>query len=53
MPAFERSARIAASMPGYWIFTATSRPSCSTPRCTWPIEAAANASGSMRSNSSS
>ena len=29
MPAFERSARIAESMPGYWIFTATSRPSCS------------------------
>ena len=53
MPAFERSARIAESMPGYWILTATSRPSCRVPRCTWPIEAAANASGSIRSNSSS
>jgi hypothetical protein len=27
--------------PGYWILTATWRPSCQTPRCTWPIEAAA------------
>ncbi len=27
--------------PGYWILTATWRPSCHTPRCTCPIEAAA------------
>jgi hypothetical protein len=53
MPAFERSARIAESTPGYWIFTATSRPSCNVPLCTWPIDAAAKASGSIRSNNSS
>ena len=53
MPAFERSARIAASTPGYWILTATRRPSGSMARCTWPIEAAANASGSISANSSS
>ena len=35
----------ASATPGYWIFTATSRPSSSFARCTWPIEAAANASG--------
>ena len=29
--------------PGYWILTATWRPSCQTARCTWPIEAAAAA----------
>ena len=27
--------------PGYWIFTATWRPSCQVARCTWPMEAAA------------
>ena len=32
---------IASAMPGYWIFTATSRPSASVARCTWPIDAAA------------
>lgn len=31
-----------------WIFTATWRPSCRQPLCTWPIEAAANG---FRSNS--
>ena len=27
--------------PGYWILTATSRPSFHTARCTWPMDAAA------------
>ena len=27
--------------PGYWILTATWRPSCQTARCTWPMDAAA------------
>ena len=40
-------------MPGYWIFTATARPSWRVARWTWPIEAAAKASSSMFSNSSS
>ena len=31
----------ASAAPGYWIFTATSRPSRQTPLCTWPIEAEA------------
>ena len=26
--------------PGYWILTATWRPSCQAARCTWPMEAA-------------
>ena len=34
--------------PGYWILTATSRPSCHLARCTWPIDAAA---AGMSSNS--
>ncbi len=38
---------------GYCTFTATLRPSGSTARCTWPIEAAAAASCSNSSNSSS
>ncbi len=46
MPAFRMSDSSASAIPGYWILTATSRPSSSTARCTWPIEAAANASGS-------
>ena len=41
-----RSARIASSTPGYWTFTATSRPSCSRARCTCPIDAAAIGFGS-------
>ncbi len=53
MPAFCMSARIASATPGYWIFTATARPSCSTARCTCPMEAAAEASWSKLSNSSS
>ena len=32
--------------PGYWILTATWRPSCQTARCTWPMEAAAAGSSS-------
>jgi hypothetical protein len=32
---------------------ATARPSQSVARCTWPIDAAANASGSISANSSS
>ena len=52
-PAFCMSAAIASATPGYWIFTATCRPSGSTARCTWPIEAAAAASCSKCSNSSS
>ena len=31
----------ALSAPGYWIFTATGRPSFQTARCTWPMLAAA------------
>ncbi len=52
MPAFRRSDSSASATPGYWILTATMRPSCRVPRCTWPIEAAANASGSISANSS-
>ena len=47
------SARSAFATPGYWIFTATMRPSGRTARCTWPIDAAAAASSSKSSNSSS
>ena len=32
-----RSARSASSAPGYWILTATSRPSDHTALCTWPM----------------
>ena len=31
----------ASPAPGYCTLTATSRPSCQRPRCTWPIDAAA------------
>ena len=31
----------ASAAPGYWILTATSRPSRHTARCTWPMEAEA------------
>ncbi|CAB5045677.1 unannotated protein [freshwater metagenome] len=41
-----RSANKAPAAPGYCTFTATSRPSCQTARCTWPIEAAAAGSSS-------
>ena len=51
-PAFCMSAAIASATPGYWIFTATCRPSQRTARWTWPIEAAAAASWSNSSNSS-
>ena len=33
--------RSASPAPGYCTLTATSRPSCQRPRCTWPIDAAA------------
>ena len=46
MPALRMSASSASATPGYWILTATGRPSSSFARCTWPIEAAANARGS-------
>src|SRR5829696_2340783 len=39
-----RSVSTASAMPGYWTFTATSRPSRVVARWTWPIEAAATAS---------
>ena len=52
-PAFCMSARIASATPGYCTLTATSRPSGSAARWTWPIDAAAAASLSKRSNSSS
>ncbi|COY75202.1 Uncharacterised protein [Mycobacterium tuberculosis] len=32
-----RSARSASSAPGYWILTATSRPSDQIALCTWPM----------------
>ena len=38
---------IASSTPGYCTFTATSRPSRSTARWTWPIDAAATGTGSQ------
>ena len=41
-----RSVSTASAIPGYWTLTATSRPSFVVARWTWPIEAAANASGS-------
>ena len=41
------------AMPGYWTLTATARPSRVMARCTWPIEAAANASGSHLAKTSS
>ena len=34
------------AMPGYWILTATARPSRVIARCTWPIDAAAIGTGS-------
>ena len=36
-----KSLSSARPAPGYWIFTATSRPSRQRARCTCPIEAAA------------
>jgi hypothetical protein len=40
-PSCVRSASSARPAPGYWTLTATARPSCQTPRCTWPMLAAA------------
>ena len=47
-----RSARSASSAPGYWILTATSRPSAHTALCTCPIEAEAIGSSSKEANRS-
>ena len=47
---WSRSALSAAPAPGYWILTATSRPSFHTARCTWPMLAAAAARSSNISN---
>jgi hypothetical protein len=41
-----RSARSASSAPGYWILTATSRPSAHTPLCTCPMLAEATGASS-------
>ena len=38
---WRRSQRSASPAPGYCTLTATSRPSCQRPWCTWPIDAAA------------
>ena len=43
-----RSARPPA--PGYCTLTATTRPSCQTPRCTWPMLAAAAGVSSKETN---
>ena len=43
---FFRSWTTVSSTPGYWIFTTTASPLGSRARCTWPSDAAANASGS-------
>jgi hypothetical protein len=46
MPTLPRSASMASAMPSCCTFTATSRPSSSVARCTWPMEALASASSS-------
>ena len=47
------SARTAPATPGYCTFTATSRPSCSCARYTWPMDAAAIGSSSKAAKTSS
>ena len=47
---WSRSARSAASAPGYWSLTATSRPSFQMPRWTCPMLAAAAAVSSNSMN---
>ena len=47
-----RSARSASSAPGYWILTATSRPSDHTALCTWPMLAEATGLSSNDANRS-
>ena len=47
-----RSARSASSAPGYWILTATSRPSAHTALCTWPMLAEATDLSSNDANRS-
>ena len=49
IPMFCMSARTALATPGYCTFTATSRPSSSRARYTWPIDAAAIGSESKDS----
>ncbi len=51
-PSCRRSARRASAAPGYCSLTATSRPSFSRPRCTWPIDAAAAGTSPNSSNRS-
>ena len=48
-----RSSWIAWATPGYWILTATWRPSCSTARWTWPMDAAAMGSSLKSANTAS
>ena len=49
---WRRSAMMASSAPGYWTFTATSRPSCHTARWTCPmLAAAAGVSSNSRNRS--
>jgi hypothetical protein len=45
-----RSTRQAQATSGRWIFSATTRPSRSTARCTWASDAAAMGSGSISEN---
>ena len=47
---WRRSERSASPAPGYCTLTATSRPSCQTARCTWPMDAAADGSSSNEVN---
>ena len=42
----------AVAAPGYWILTATSRPSRHVARCTWPMLAAAAGASSKSRNRS-
>ena len=48
--ALSRSVISAGPAPGYWTFTATSRPSRHVARCTWPIDAAAAGASSKWAN---
>lgn len=47
---WRRSLSSASRAPGYWILTATVRPSRATALCTWPIEAAAAGTSSKSRN---
>ena len=48
--ALRRSVSTASATPGYWTLTTTSSPSIVVARCTWPIDAAANARSSKSEN---